>query len=158
MASFNKVIFMGHLTIDPMVKPVGQSKVATYAVAANHKYRKADKTVVEDTCFLDVECWGTEAEVSEKYLKKGSGVMLEGRLKQNSWKDKSGFDRSKHVLVAEKVLLIDAKQTKDERESNQVQNNPAFSKTVREIDRQFGVKKIEVKEAPSAEAIDDLPF
>lgn len=162
MASYNKIIFMGHLTLDPVVKPVGSSKVASFSIAANHKYRKADKTLVEDVCFVDVEAWGSDADVASKYLKKGSGVMVEGRLKQNSWKDKSGNDRSKHVISADKILLIDAKPSDSESSTNSIQNNPAYSSTVKEIDKKFGVTKIDTPPSthnPSSdEAIDDLPF
>lgn len=105
MADFNKIIFLGHLTVDPISKSNGQLSV--FSIACNRRGKKRDGTVVEDTCFLDVEAWSSQAEIAVKYLKKGMSVLLEGRLKQSSWQAQDGTSKSKLVMVCESIIFVD---------------------------------------------------
>jgi single-strand DNA-binding protein len=106
MASFNQVSFAGHLTADPIVKKIGEGKVASFTVAANRKSKKRDGTISEEVCFLEVEAWGFHAETAEKYLNKGIGVFTNGRLKQSRWQAKDGTERTKLVLACDNLLVI----------------------------------------------------
>ncbi|MGC1479491.1 MAG: single-stranded DNA-binding protein [Chthoniobacterales bacterium] len=107
MANVNKVILIGNLTRDIELKytPKGTA-VAEVGLAVNRNYTvEGDKR--EETTFVDVELWGRMAELAGQYLAKGRQVYFEGRLKQDTWEDKtSGAKRSKLKMVAENMQFI----------------------------------------------------
>lgn len=104
---FNKVIIVGNLTRDVELKylPSG-SAVAKIGLASNRKYKKQDGSTAEDTCFIDANLFGRTAEVANQYLKKGSQVLIEGRLNFESWNDANGQKRSKHTITAESMQML----------------------------------------------------
>ncbi len=94
----------GRLTRDPEVRytPKGTA-TATITLATNRTYKVGEETK-EEVTFIDVETWGRTSESIGEYLKKGSTVVVEGRLKLDQWDDKeSGQKRSKLKVVAEFV-------------------------------------------------------
>lgn len=107
---FNKVIIVGNLTRDVELKylPSG-SAVATIGLASNRKYKKQDGSNAEETCFVDVKLFGRTAEVANQYLKKGSQILIEGRLNFESWMDANGQKRSKHTITAESMQMLGSK-------------------------------------------------
>ncbi|MGX2984983.1 single-stranded DNA-binding protein [Helicobacter sp. 23-1048] len=108
---YNKVIIIGNLTRDIediRYLPSG-SAVATLGLASNRRYNKQDGTKGEETCFVDVKLFGRTAEVAKQYLRKGSKVLIEGRLNFESWSDQSGQKRSKHTIIAESMQMLDSK-------------------------------------------------
>ena len=80
MASVNKFIALGNLTKDPEIIERGNSKVCNFSIAINEVSGNKKETV-----YIDVECWGAVAENSSNFLKKGSLVFVDGKLKFNSW-------------------------------------------------------------------------
>ncbi len=104
---FNKVIIVGNLTRDVELKylPSG-SAVAKIGLASNRKYKKQDGSNAEETCFIDASLFGRTAEVANQYLKKGSQVLIEGRLNFESWTDANGQKRSKHTITAESMQML----------------------------------------------------
>lgn len=104
---FNKVIIVGNLTRDVELKylPSG-SAVATIGLASNRKYKKQDGSNAEETCFVDVKLFGRTAEVANQYLKKGSQILIDGRLNFESWTDANGQKRSKHTVTAESMQML----------------------------------------------------
>lgn len=110
MSSYNKVIMMGNLTRPPEHKqlPSGQA-VCKITIATNRPFKnKNSQEVMQEVCYIDVDVWGPQAESCKKYLDKGSSVLVEGRLKQDSWQDVDGQKRSKHVIVADRVTFVKA--------------------------------------------------
>lgn len=108
MASFNKVILMGNLTRDPEVKytPKGTA-IANIGLAVNRVYSNDAGEKQEEVTFIDVEIWGRTAEIAGEYLRKGRPVLIEGRLKLDSWDDKqTGQKRSKLKVVGETMQLL----------------------------------------------------
>ena len=108
MANVNKVFLLGNLTRDPDVRstPSGTS-VCTLGLAMNRRYTTSQGEDREETCFVDVETWGRQAENCGKFLQKGRPVLVEGRLKQDQWQDKnSGETRSKIKVRAENVQFL----------------------------------------------------
>ena len=100
---FNTCIVAGNLTRDPEAKTTNSGKtVVKMGLAINNKRGGGDNDVV----FLNVEAWDKTAELCEKYLKKGSGALIEGRLKQSTWTDKEGNKRSEILLVANRVVFV----------------------------------------------------
>lgn len=117
---FNKIIIVGNLTRDVELKylPSG-SAVATLGLASNRRYKKQDGSQVDEVCFVDVELFGRTAEVANQYLKKGSQILIEGRLTFRTWSDQSGAKRSKHTITAESMQMLGSKnQTSNDQGSD----------------------------------------
>jgi single-strand DNA-binding protein len=109
MASYNRVILLGNLTRDVEVKHIASgTAVANASLAVNEKYKDKSGNAIEDVTFVDLTLWGRTAEVAGEYLSKGSPVLVEGRLKQESW-EKDGQKRSKIVVVVEKLTMVGQK-------------------------------------------------
>ena len=111
---FNKVIIVGNLTRDVELKylPSG-SAAATIGLASNRKFKKQDGTMADETCFVDVKLFGRTAEVANQYLKKGSQILIEGRLTLETWNDATGAKRSEHSIVAENMQMLGKAQSAD---------------------------------------------
>jgi len=107
MASYNRVILMGNLTRDPELKyiPSGTA-VAEVGLAVNDRRKNANGEWIDETTFVDVTLWGRTAEVASEYLSKGSPVLIEGRLKYDSWEGNDGQKRSKLRVVGEKMQML----------------------------------------------------
>src|SRR4051794_20520586 len=103
MANFNKVILAGNLTRDPQMRYLpSQTPVVEFGLAVNHKWRTAQGEDREEVLFIDCTCFGKQAETINKYCQKGKSLLVEGRLKYETWDDKeSGAKRSKHKVVVD---------------------------------------------------------
>ena len=103
MRGFSKAIIAGNLTRDPELRktPSGTS-VCSFSVAVNRIYRDSSGAQQEDVSFIDCSAWGRLGEMIGQYAKKGSGVLVSGRLDQRSWEDKTtGQKRSRVEIVVE---------------------------------------------------------
>ena len=107
MASFNKVILMGNLTRDPelRVTPKGTA-VCQIGLAVNSSYKDKDGNAREEVTFVDVDVFGRQAEVIAKYMNKGRPILVEGRLKLDSWESKEGEKRSKLKVVLDNFQFV----------------------------------------------------
>jgi single-strand DNA-binding protein len=105
MASYNRVILVGNLTRDPELRytPSGTA-VSEIGLAVNDRVKRNDQWVDEPT-FIDVTLWERTAEVANEYLSKGSPVLIEGRLKLDTW-EKDGQKRSKLRVIANKMQML----------------------------------------------------
>lgn len=110
MASFNKVILMGNLTRDPelRVTPKGTA-VCQLGLAVNSTYKDKEGNTKEDVTFVDVDVFGRQAEVIAKYMAKGRPILIEGRLKLDSWESKEGDKRSKLKVILENFQFVGAR-------------------------------------------------
>lgn len=116
MASFNKVVIAGNLTRDPELKYLQSgTAVCDIGLAVNDKRKNQAGEWVDDVSFIDVTFFGRSAEVLGEYTRKGSNILVEGRLKQESW-EKDGQKRSKVKVIAERMVMLGSKpQGGDER-------------------------------------------
>jgi single-strand DNA-binding protein len=107
MGSLNRVYLMGNLTreVEMRSTPSGMA-VADLGVAVNERYRNKEGQEVEKTCFADVVVWGRQAETCERYLAKGSGVLVEGRLQLDRWSTEAGEKRSRLRVRADRVQFV----------------------------------------------------
>ncbi|MCA9270865.1 MAG: single-stranded DNA-binding protein [Planctomycetales bacterium] len=106
MASFNRVILLGNLTRDVEVKYTqGGTAVTDIGLAVNDRRKTATGEWVDETTFVDVTLWGRTAEVASEYLSKGSPVLIEGRLKLDTW-ETDGQKRSKLRVVGERMQMV----------------------------------------------------
>jgi len=113
----NNVIVGGNLTKDIIVKDtVTGRKVCSFVLANNRTYQ-GNNGKVRETSFIDIEVWGTIAENCGKYLRKGSPVVIAGRLKQSRWETPDGDKRSRLKIVAQNVqFLSSASRTRSDSE------------------------------------------
>jgi single-strand DNA-binding protein len=103
MASFNKVILVGNLTRDPELRytPKGTA-IAKIAIAVNRKWTTDTGEQKEEVTYVDVDAFGKQAETIGQYMRKGSPMLVEGRLRLDQWDDKStGQKRSRLGVVLE---------------------------------------------------------
>ncbi|TWT33264.1 single-stranded DNA-binding protein [Blastopirellula retiformator] len=106
MASYNRVILVGNLTRDIEVRYIQSgSAVAEIGLAVNDRRKTASGEWIDETTFVDVTLWGRTAEIAGEYLSKGSPVLVEGRLKLDSW-ETDGQKRSKLRVVGEKMQML----------------------------------------------------
>ena len=104
--NLNKVIIAGNLTRDPELRqiPSGQS-VCSFGVATNRFYKDSLGQKQKQAEFHNVVAWGRQAEIINQYLRKGSIVLVEGRLQTRSWQDQQGAKHSKTEIIAEQIQL-----------------------------------------------------
>lgn len=96
MAGVNKVILVGNLGADPEVKYLeGDNVVANISLATTEAYKDRNGNRVEQTEWHDLELWGQQAKIAEQYLKKGSQIYVEGKIKSDKWTDDQGQNRKK---------------------------------------------------------------
>src|SRR5690348_18176914 len=110
MASFNKVILAGNLTRDPELRytPKGTA-IARLGIACNRKWKSETGEMKEEVTFVDVDAFGKTAETIGQYLKKGRPILIEGRLRYDTWEDKqSGQKKSKLGVVLENFQFLDS--------------------------------------------------
>jgi len=110
MASFNKVILAGNLTRDPELRytPKGTA-VARLGVACNRKWKSDTGELKEEVTFVDVDAFGKQAETIGQYLKKGRPILIEGRLRYDTWEDKQTKQKkSKLGVVLESFQFLDS--------------------------------------------------
>lgn len=102
----NKVLLVGRVTADPQVRttPGGQA-VTTIGVATGRTWTDKNGQRQEETEFHNVVLWGRTAEIAGQYLRKGTMVLIEGRLKTRSWTDKNGQQRRTTEVMAERMQL-----------------------------------------------------
>lgn len=104
----NHVALMGFLARDIELRYTqGGKAIGNSAIAVNRKWKNESGELKEEVSFIDLTFFGSQAETGAQYLKKGSPVIVEGRLKQETWEDKqSGAKRSKVVVIVEKLTFV----------------------------------------------------
>ena len=138
MMNLNRVTITGNLTKDPELKMVGDSALAKMRVAVNGR-KKMDNEWVDDANYFDVIVWGKQAENVAKYLAKGRGVAVDGRLNWREWETDDGSKRQHTEIVAQSVQFLNGGE---EPQPHQQQEAPV---------------EVPVAAAPSSYG-DDVPF
>lgn len=107
---------MGNLTRDPEHKQLSSGQaVCRLGLASNRQFKnKQTGTMVQEVCFVDIDVWGPQAESCRQYLSKGRPVLVEGRLKLDTWQETDGTKRSKHSIVADRVTFLSGASQSDE--------------------------------------------
>ena len=114
MASINKVILIGNLGRDPEIRylPSGDP-IANITIATTSKYKGKDGNMVEETEWHRVTFFGKLAEIVGQYLKKGSSVYVEGRLKTRKYNDKDGIEKYSTDIVANEMQMLGGRPSGD---------------------------------------------
>ncbi len=146
----NKVILVGHLGKDPEVKYLDKDRaVANFSLATNERYNDRNGNKVETTEWHNLEMWDGLAKVAEKYLKKGSLIYVEGKLKTDEY-EKDGIKRYSTRIRVNTLNML------DKASGNSSNNTPSAETTA-------PVKKVEEHNEAAIDSIvqegdDDLPF
>lgn len=126
MRSYNHVVLVGNLAQDPELRSLQNgTSVLTVGVAINESRKDQDGNWIEETSYFDVTIWGRTAEVVGEYAKKGTPVLVSGRLKQESW-EHEGQRRTKVKVVADSVNILSFENGSDSdarRNGNGYHNN-----------------------------------
>jgi single-strand DNA-binding protein len=140
----NKYMAIGNLTQNPSTKEVGEYSVTTFGLAINDVFYK-NKEKVKQVTFIDIETWGRQAENCSKYLEKGKRVLIEGKIKMNSW-EKDGKKFNKLFCVAEKVTFMGSDSASDS-------ETKGSSPDKKDVKDQEGVES-----SGYEDTMDDIPF
>ena len=110
MASVNKVILIGNLGKDPETRylPSGDA-VTNFSIATTEKWKSKSGEQQEHTEWHRISMFGKVAEIAGEYLKKGSPVYVEGRIRTRKWQDKEGQDKSTTEIVADRMQLLSSR-------------------------------------------------
>lgn len=119
---YNKVLLIGNVVKDPEVKSVKDTSVAKFRLAVDDQYKK------DAVIYIDVEAWDKQAEFAQKWLKKGKGVIVDGRLCMDSW-EKDGKKETKIYVKAQDVRFSNVGSSKSE----DSENKPQQEKTTKKI-------------------------
>ena len=112
MAGVNKVILVGNLGKDPEVRHLeGGATVANFSLATTESYKDKNGQRVEQTEWHNIVVWRGLAEIAEKYLKKGSSIYLEGKIRTRSYDDKEGNKRYTTEILAETFTMLGKKES-----------------------------------------------
>ncbi len=106
---YNKVILVGNLTRDIELRYAQSGTgIAKTAIATSRKFTSNGEKK-EEVCFVDITFFGRSAEVANQYLRKGSKILVEGRLQFEQWVDQNGGKRSKHSVIVETMQMLDSR-------------------------------------------------
>lgn len=108
--SVNKAILIGNVGKDPEVRPVSGNKVANFTLATSEKaYTKNDGTQVQErTEWHNIVVWGKLADVCEKYVRKGSKLYIEGKIRSRTYDDKQGQERKVTEIIVDNMEMLGA--------------------------------------------------
>ena len=151
MANLNKVILIGRLTRDPETRfiPSG-SGVTNFGLAINRVYNAGGEKR-EEVCFVDVTAWEKTGETIARYVKKGDPLLVEGRLKFDTWESQTGEKRSKLSVVVERFQFLGGGGGGEQSDNRRSSSSPTHHDVTPD---DFGIET-----APSGEpASEDVPF
>jgi len=106
MASNNRVILVGNLTRDPELRYIPSGTAVSDVTLAINDRIKRDGQWIEEATFVEVTLWARTAEIANEYLSKGSNILIEGRLRLDTWDNNEGQKRSKLRVVADRMQML----------------------------------------------------
>ncbi len=125
MAGVNKVLLIGNLGKDPEVRSLESgAKVASFSLATTESYKNKDGQKVDQTEWHNIVMWRGLAEVAEKYLKKGSQIYLEGKIRSRSWDDKEGNKRYTTEIIADTFTMLGSKRDESSQSAADLETPP----------------------------------
>jgi len=107
---YNKVVLVGNLTRDVEIRySQGGSAIGNVGIATSRKWKSQTGEQKEEVMFIDLTFFGRTAEIANQYLRKGSKVLVDGRLTFQQWTAQDGTKRSKHVITVENLQMLDSR-------------------------------------------------
>jgi len=109
---YNKVVLVGNLTRDVEIRySQSGSAIASVGIATNRKWKSQTGEPRDEIMFIDLTFFGRTAEIAHQYLRKGSKVLVDGRLVFQQWTAQDGTKRSKHSITVESLQMLDTKSS-----------------------------------------------
>ena len=150
MAGVNKVILLGRLGKDPEIRAMETGrKVANFTLATSETYKDKNGEKVESTEWHNVVFWGPVADVIEKYVKKGSQIYVEGKLRTRSY-EKDNVKRYTTEILGDTITMLDGNKNSEGTSSNTASGYTAPASTKSVVEDRF--------EKSAMDDSDDLPF
>jgi len=170
MASLNKVLLIGNVGRDPEVRYLdgnGQNgqgtKVATFTLATTERYRDRSGELRENTEWHNIVAWRNSADVAEKYIRKGSQIYIEGRLRTRSYTDQQGVKKYTTEITVDNLQLLGRKDSDGApQQPYQGQSQQSYQAPVQQFQTQQAAQQPQQAPKPVDLSIedtsDDLPF
>lgn len=131
----NKAILIGNLTRDPELKAIPSgNKVCTFSIATNRTYKDANGVRQEKTDYHNIVVWGKTAENVATYMKKGSQILVEGRMETRSWDDAATNTKKYRTEIIADTVQFGSKNTGSPSTSAPSQSSAPASKKEEEMD------------------------
>ena len=122
MAGINKVILIGNLGKDPEIRSLESGvKVASFSLATTESYKNKEGQRVDQTEWHNIVLWRGLAEVAEKFLKKGSQIYVEGKIRSRTWDDKEGNKRYTTEIIGDNFTMLGGKRDETTAQQNHVE-------------------------------------
>lgn len=118
----NKTILIGNICNDLEIKESGETKILSFNIAAQRKLKNKDGKYESD--FIRVKCFNQQALFVEKYFKKGSKIVVEGRLQSSTWDDEQGVKHYSLDVIAEAVEFAGSKSQSDTQAPTNLEDLP----------------------------------
>ena len=109
--SVNQIYLLGRCGKDAEVRMAGQNKVATFSLCTGGKYKTNDGREIDDTAWHSIVAWRNLAELAEKYIRKGSQILVIGRVTYRMYTGNDGVERKVTEIIADKIELCGAKDS-----------------------------------------------
>jgi len=160
---FNKVVLMGNLTRDPELRsiPSGQ-QVASFSLAVNRTWKNASGEQQEAVDYIDCNAWGKPGEIITQYMKKGSAILVSGRLQQRQW-EQEGQKRSKVEIVVEDFNFVGGNDSGSSNsggggnyQNNSSNSNSSSAPAAKSAEKKDALKVEDLGNEPIN--LDDIPF
>lgn len=150
MKGFSKAIVCGNLTRDPELRTTTNGhNVCAFSVAVNRTYKDANGNNQESVSYIDCNAWGKAAEIINQYMKKGSGILVSGRLNQRTWDDKeTGKKRSAVEIVVEDFSFVGGNGNGGNNAGSNANNNAGSQDVIPD----------DIPDDAGEVSLDDIPF
>ncbi len=134
---YNKIILVGNLTRDIEIRYTqGGLSIASTAIATSKKFKSQTGENKEEVCFVDITFFGNSAVIANQYLRKGSKVLVEGRLKLDQWTDKNGNKRSKHGVIVDSMQMLDSKKDREDFDNNDTRGDSQYETNKTDLNKE----------------------
>ena len=155
MGYLNKVMVIGNLGRDPEIRalPSGQ-KVANFSIAVTENFKDKDGNRQDRTEWINIVFWGKQADVVERYFKKGMSIYIEGKLQTRSWDDQEGKKQYRTEVVGQTFQFLNSKQ--DSSGEGGSYSAPSATSSAAPSSDPFATSSAPAATLPNME--DDLPF
>lgn len=158
MAALNKVQLIGNLGRDPETRHTSGDQICNFSVAVTESWKDKNGDKQEHTEWVRVVIWGKLAEIADKYLRKGSSVYLEGKLKTRKF-EKDGKDQYITEVVADRMQMLGGRRDDGDRESSRDDDRGGRDRSSRDRDdRGDRGSRSEKKSSKFDDLEDDIPF
>ena len=158
-ASLNKVTLIGNLGKDPEVRHLESgASVANFSMATTETYKNRNGEKVSQTEWHNIVLWRGLAEISEKYLKKGDKIYIEGRIRTRSWQDKDDNTRYSTEIVGDNMIMLGGNNNEKTYSSTNTSSTQELKTESSEAHESNEINKSSLSDSDLTSENDDLPF